>query len=143
MSAILDAAAAPFDRLTPERNRNPCTRRWTSSISGPTRRSSPRARRPKASISSSRAASRSAEQDELVGLLGPKDFFDSRALVQGVGVSAFIAREETLCSLAPRQRTLLRLINANPRFGAFFYHDISSKLDALAQKGRIVADRIR
>ena len=72
-------------------------------------------------------------QGELMGLLGPKDFFDSRALVQGAGVSAFIAREETLCSLAPRA-DLLRLINGNPRFGAFFYIDISRKLDALAQK---------
>ncbi len=61
--------------------------------------------------------------------------------MQGVGVSGFIAREETLCSLAPRA-DVLRLINSNPRFGAFFYSDISRKLEALAQKDESTADRI-
>ncbi len=69
------------------------------------------------------------DREELVALRGPGDSFDSRALVQGGGSNAFIAREETLCNLLPRDVTL-RLINRNARFAAFFYRDISRKLDA-------------
>ncbi len=132
MSAILDVSTAPFDRLTPEEAeilRNSLDVAYF---------------RPNETIIAEGAAPEGLyivikgcveerAQGELMGLLGPRDFFDSRALVQGAGVSAFIAREETLCSLAPRA-DLLRLINGNPRFGAFFYIDISRKLDALAQK---------
>jgi CBS domain-containing protein len=70
--------------------------------------------------------------DELVALRGPGDFFDSRALIQGGGSNAFVAREETLCHLAPRA-LVLRLISENTRFGAFFYLDISRKLEAIAE----------
>ena len=42
-----------------------------------------------------------ARRDELVALLGPKDAFDSHALVQGQSRHAFVAREETLCYLLP------------------------------------------
>ena len=71
--------------------------------------------------------------DDLVALRGPGDTFDSRALVQGRGLSAFVAREETLCNLLPRDVTL-RLINQNPRFASFFYLDIGHKLDALSRE---------
>src|SRR5271157_5865475 len=70
---------------------------------------------------------------DLVALRGPGDAFDSRALVQGGGSNAFVAREETLCNLLPRDITL-RLINQNPRFASFFYLDISRKLDAVARE---------
>jgi CBS domain-containing protein len=70
--------------------------------------------------------------EELVALRGPGDFFDSRAVVHGTASNAFVAREETLCHLLPRELTL-RLIGQNPRFGAFFYLDISRKLDAVAR----------
>ena len=59
--------------------------------------------------------------------------FDSRALVQGGGGNAFVAREETLCHLAPRA-LMLRLIADNPRFAAFFYLDVAMKLDAAARE---------
>lgn len=72
------------------------------------------------------------EGDEAVSLRGPGDSFDSRALIQGGGNNAFVAREETLCHLLPRAMAL-RLINRNPRFAAFFYLDISRKLDAAAR----------
>jgi CBS domain-containing protein len=65
--------------------------------------------------------------DDLVALRGPGDAFDARALVQGGGSHAFVAREETLCNLLPRELTL-RLINQNPRFASFFYLDIARKL---------------
>jgi CBS domain-containing protein len=68
---------------------------------------------------------------EVVSLRGPGDCFDSRALVQGGGSNAFVAREETLCHLLPREMAL-KLINRNPRFAAFFYLDISRKLESAA-----------
>jgi CBS domain-containing protein len=70
--------------------------------------------------------------DEIVALRGPKDSFDSHALVQGQSRHAFVAREETLCYLLPR-RLALDLIQANPRFAAFFYLELSRKLDAMAR----------
>jgi CBS domain-containing protein len=70
--------------------------------------------------------------DELVALLGPKDSFDSRAVVQGASAHAFVAREETLAYLIPKDLTL-RLINGNARFGAFFYLDVSRKLQEVAR----------
>jgi CBS domain-containing protein len=71
--------------------------------------------------------------DDLVALRGPGDTFDSRALVQGQASNAFVAREETLCNLLPRDVTL-RLINQNPRFASFFYLDIAHKLDAVSRE---------
>jgi CBS domain-containing protein len=71
--------------------------------------------------------------DEVTALLGAKDCFDGRALVQGRSGSAFAAREETLCYLLPRQ-VALNLIQANPRFAAFFYLELSRKLDAMARE---------
>src|SRR4051794_29461996 len=48
--------------------------------------------------------------EEPVALLGPKDSFDSRALVQGHAGNAFVAREETLCYVLPEAvaRDLIR-----------------------------------
>ena len=71
--------------------------------------------------------------EDLVALHGPGDAFDSRALVQGSGSNAFVAREETLCNLLPRDVTL-RLINQNRRFASFFYLDIADKLGAASQE---------
>ena len=73
------------------------------------------------------------DHDDVVALRGPGDAFDSRALVQGGGSNAFVAREETLLNLLPRDLTL-RLINQNPRFASFFYLDISRKLDAVSRE---------
>jgi CBS domain-containing protein len=132
MSAILDVSTAPFDRLTPEEieilhgSLDVAYFRPNETIIA-------EGAAPEGLYIVIKGCVEERAQGELMGLLGPKDFFDSRALVQGAGVSAFIAREETLCSLAPRA-DLLRLINGNPRFGAFFYIDISRKLDALAQR---------
>jgi CBS domain-containing protein len=70
--------------------------------------------------------------DETIALLGRKDCFDARALVQGQSAHTFRAREETLCYILPR-KAALDLINDNPRFGAFFYLEISHKLAAIAR----------
>ncbi|MCP3467881.1 putative nucleotidyltransferase substrate binding domain-containing protein [Bradyrhizobium sp. CCGUVB23] len=68
---------------------------------------------------------------DLLALLGPKDTFDSRALVHDQNGHKFLARDETLCYVIPR-KVALNLIRANPRFAAFFYREISQKLDELA-----------
>lgn len=74
------------------------------------------------------------ERDEadLLALLGPKDTFDSRALVHDRSGHGFLAREETLCYFIPK-KIALDLIQANPRFAAFFYREISQKLEELAR----------
>jgi CBS domain-containing protein len=132
MSVILDTSTAPFDRLTPEEVE---TLRGVMDVAyfRPEETIIAQGAAPEGLYLVIKGCVEEREQGELVGLLGPKDFFDSRAVVQGAGVSGFVAREETLCALAPRA-DVLRLINSNPRFGAFFYSDISRKLEALAQK---------
>ena len=55
----------------------------------------------------------------LNALLGPKDSFDSRALVHGVAGEDFVAAEETLCYLIPGE-VVRGLVARNPGFAAFF-----------------------
>ena len=69
--------------------------------------------------------------ESLQAVLGPKDSFDSRAVVHGAAGEDFVAAQETLCYLIPRD-LILRLIRDNPAFAAFFYADVSRKLDAHA-----------
>ncbi len=71
----------------------------------------------------------------LNAVLGPKDAFDSRALVHGAAGEDFIAAEETLCYLIPRA-LVLDLITRNAGFAAFFYSEVSAKLDAFARAHR-------
>ena len=61
--------------------------------------------------------------------LGPKDTFDARAVVHGTAGSFFVAAEETLCYLVPRP-LVLDLVKRNPGFAAFFYSEISRKLES-------------
>ena len=68
----------------------------------------------------------------LQALLGSKDSFDSRAVVHGAAGEDFIAVEETLCYLVP-SGIVLDLIRRNAAFAAFFYADVSRKLDAFAE----------
>jgi len=72
------------------------------------------------------------ESGSLQLVLGPKDSFDSRAVVHGAAGEDFVATEETLCHLIPRD-LLLGLIRRNPAFAAFFYADVSRKLAAFAE----------
>lgn len=70
--------------------------------------------------------------EALQGVLGPRDSFDSRALVHGAAGEDFVAAEETLCFLIPRA-TVLALIARNAAFAAFFYADVSRKLEAFSE----------
>ncbi|PNG25038.1 putative nucleotidyltransferase substrate binding domain-containing protein [Methylocella silvestris] len=71
--------------------------------------------------------------DELVALLETNDFFDSRGLIQGHSGHGFFSREESLLYVLPKA-IALDLVKANPRFAAFFYLEISHKLDAIARE---------
>ncbi|MCW2283539.1 CBS domain-containing protein [Rhodoblastus acidophilus] len=130
MSVLLDTSAAPFDRLTPDE-----AEEMKSSLDihyyRPGETILSEGASPEGLYLVVKGCVEERQQNELLGMLGPRDFFDARAVVQGASVSTFIAAEETLCAIAPRGE-MFRLINANPRFGAFFYLDITRKLDALA-----------
>jgi CBS domain-containing protein len=70
--------------------------------------------------------------DETEALLGPKDTFDSEAVVHGSASASFVAVEETLCYLLPRV-LILELVQKNQGFAAFFYSELSRRLDAFAE----------
>jgi CBS domain-containing protein len=53
--------------------------------------------------------------------------------VHGAAGEDYVAAEETLCHLIPRH-IVLDLIHRNAAFAAFFYADVSRKLDAFAQQ---------
>jgi len=71
--------------------------------------------------------------DALQALLSSNDSFDSRAVVHGAAGEDFVAVEETLCYLIP-SALILSLIRRNAGFAAFFYADVSRKLDAFAEQ---------
>lgn len=72
--------------------------------------------------------------NDVAAVLGPKDTFDSGAVVQDLASASFIATEETLCYLLPKD-AILELIKKNQVFAAFFYSDLSRRLDAFAERG--------
>jgi CBS domain-containing protein len=69
--------------------------------------------------------------DETEALLGSKDTFDSEAVVHGSASASFVAEEETLCYLVPRA-SILELVQKNQAFAAFFYSELSRRLDVFA-----------
>ncbi len=69
----------------------------------------------------------------LLAVLGTGDTFDARAVVHGDAGEDFVAIEETLCLLLPRE-AILELVRSNRSFGAFFYAEVSQKLDALSAR---------
>ena len=76
------------------------------------------------------------DNQDVDAVLGPKDSFDARALVHGAAGSRFIAAEETLCYLVPRH-VILGLIRRNSGFAAFFYSEVSRKLDSHASRQEV------
>ena len=132
MAQPFDASSAPFNRLSPEEVR---TVRDALDIGyfRPGETIIARDGAPESLFIVIKGCVEERDRDEVVALRGPGDAFDSRALVQGGGSNAFVAREETLCNLLPRDVTL-RLINQNSRFASFFYLDISRKLEAISRE---------
>jgi CBS domain-containing protein len=136
MAQHFDAKNAPFDRLTPE-EADAVRDALDIAYFRPNETIIGRGAAPESLFIVIKGVVEERDGDDLVALRGPGDAFDSRALVQGGGSSAFVAREETLCNLLPRDMTL-RLISQNPRFAAFFYLDIAHKLDAVSREEEAV-----
>jgi CBS domain-containing protein len=131
MAQPFDASAAPFNRLSPEELeivRNALDIGYFRPGETVIARDSA----PESLFIVIKGCVEERDGDDVVSLRGPGDTFDSRALVQGGGSDAFVAREETLLNLLPRDLTL-RLINQNPRFASFFYLDVARKLDAISR----------
>jgi len=68
---------------------------------------------------------------ETEAVLGPKETFDSEAVVHGSANASFVAVEETLCYLLPRL-LIMELVQKNQAFAAFFYTELSRRLDAFS-----------
>jgi len=132
MAETFDAATAPFDRLSPSEV-DAARAALDIGYFRPGETIIARGGAPDCLFVVIKGCVEERDGEELVALRGPGDCFDSRAVVQGGGSNAFVAREETLCNLLPRDVTL-RLINRNTRFAAFFYRDISRKLDAATRE---------
>ena len=132
MAPHFDAKNAPFDRLTLEEIAEV---RDSLDIAyfRPNEAIIPARGSPESLFTVIKGLVEERDGEDVVALRGPGDTFDSRALVQGGGGNAFLAREETLCNLLPRELTL-RLISENPRFASFFYLDIARKLDAVSRE---------
>jgi CBS domain-containing protein len=71
--------------------------------------------------------------DEIVTIHGPKDSFDSKAVIEGRARADFVVQEEAICYVLPRG-VVRALADANPAFAAFLYRDISRRLEALATR---------
>ncbi len=132
MEQPFDAGHAPFNRLSPEET---ATVRAALDIGyfRPGETIIARDGAPESLFIVIKGCVEERDGDEVLALRGPGDAFDSRTLVEGRGSNAFVAREETLLNLLPRDVTL-RLISQNPRFASFFYLDISRKLDAMSRE---------
>ncbi|CAB1370412.1 DUF294 nucleotidyltransferase-like domain-containing protein [Denitratisoma oestradiolicum] len=72
--------------------------------------------------------------DETVASYGRDDYFDMRGLVAGNSSSRFVAGQEVLTYLLPKDM-IQELISANAQFGAMLFSELSEKLDALAERG--------
>jgi CBS domain-containing protein len=131
MATSFDATNAPFDRLTPQQI-GAVEAALDVGYFRPGETLIARDGAPDSLFVVIKGCVEERDGEEVVGLRGPGDCFDSRALVQGAAAHAFVAREETLCNLAPRD-LMLKLISQNDRFAAFFYREISRKLEAAAR----------
>ena len=72
--------------------------------------------------------------EEIEAVFRVKDSFDTRALVHGAAGNDFVAAEETLCYLVPKD-TVLDLIRRNPGFAGHFYSELSRKLTSYSPTG--------
>ncbi|HEY0832822.1 MAG TPA: DUF294 nucleotidyltransferase-like domain-containing protein [Azospirillum sp.] len=70
---------------------------------------------------------------EVVEVYGPGDAFDVRALFGGAQTHSFIAAEDTLCWLLPRD-ALVGLAHANPAFAGALHEDFAARMRALADE---------
>jgi len=70
--------------------------------------------------------------NEIGGLYHSRDTFEPRALVEGQSPNRYIVQEQALVYTIPKA-TITELMDANPRFGAYFYASVAEKLSNLAR----------
>jgi len=75
------------------------------------------------------------EGEDVIASYGVHDVWDGRALVAGRSSHRFVASEELLAYLVPRD-TVMALIAENATFGALLFADLGQKLSALSQRSR-------
>lgn len=80
------------------------------------------------------------EGDETIASHGPEDVWDGRALVMGRSSHRFVASEELIAYLLPRE-AVMALIAENTTFGALLFSDLGQKL--LAASTRSSAHELR
>lgn len=68
---------------------------------------------------------------EVVSVCHPRDIFEARSLIEGVSHHQFSVEEEALVYTIPKN-VILRIIESNPRFGAYFYTSVADKFAELS-----------
>lgn len=76
------------------------------------------------------------EGSELVATYGPGDVWDGRALVAGRSSHRFVATDEVIAHLVPRE-LVKSLIAENATFGALLFSELGDKLSAVAGRGSV------
>ena len=71
--------------------------------------------------------------EDVVGMYREHETFDCRSLATGKTIHRFVAHEEALLCVFPRQ-DVLTLTEKNLAFGAYFFASVSDKFGQLAQK---------
>ncbi len=72
------------------------------------------------------------EDNAVVNVFGPQDMFDAISLIKGENPRQFVAKQELICHVLPKN-VFIGLIQAHKEFGEFFYQDISGRLDKLLE----------
>ncbi len=72
-----------------------------------------------------------SDGDQILAELGQEDTFDSQSMIVGKGQHLCRVEEDAICYSLPKA-LVEKLIQDNPRFGAYFFQDIAQKLNALA-----------
>ena len=73
------------------------------------------------------------DQNAILNAYVEHNCFDIRSIISGHAGTTLVAGEDTLVFRLPRE-TVLRLIDRNPMFGAFFYQNVAKRLAILAHR---------
>lgn len=76
---------------------------------------------------------KTSQEGERLSLLGPKDSFEARALLEGSYALDFIAAEESLL-FGIKKEAFLQLLRTHATFECYYLDDIAQKMDALLKR---------
>lgn len=132
MAAVFDARLSPFDRLSPQEAQelqDACDVGYYAPGAVILAADAPCA----ALYVIIKGHVEERDADGAHATLGPRDVFDSRAVMQGAASRSFVATEETLVYQIERA-AVRKAIADNDRFASFFYLDVSRKLQEMAHE---------